>query len=546
MEKNKYKLFVFLWVVSVSWVCAQTNRYMVFFSDKNNVSFSVSNPEAFLSPKAIERRQKINFPVTEQDLPVDGSYVQALEDAGAEVFFKSKWFNAALVQMDESVIGDISALTFVDSVNYIARGAKLLRTKVEVTVPDTFLDPERVSADTEFQLNLIGADEMHADGFRGEGMTIAVFDDGFVGVNKYKPFEHLFKENRMLGGVDFVKNSGNVFQYDDHGSASLSCIAADYKNVVGTAPRASYLLFVTEDFSSEYRIEEYNWLLAAEYADSSGVDIINSSLGYSTFSDPEMNYEYDDMNGKRAIVSRAARLAADRGIVVVVSAGNEGNKSWKYITAPADTRGILSVGSVNSAGERSTFSSVGYTADGRIKPEVMAFGSLATVFVSDGKNAAISTGSGTSFAAPQIAGFAAGIWQANPDWSGERLMVALKYSGSNAETPDPFIGYGIPSYNLAVQGTDLSAADILEDKVTVFPNPFEENRVQIDFGGLKLKNDLSISVLDLKGTQIYSNQISRRDLPDQLEINLSSSRKGVYYLVLESKKFKKTVKLIKI
>ena len=542
MDANRFKFFALVWIIPFSWTFAQTNRYMVFFSDKDQVPFSIDAPENFLSPKAIERREKADIAITGQDLPVDRSYVELVNAAGADVFFTSRWFNAALVQMDEGLLADLNALTFVDSVSFIAPGAKLSLAQKTVEIPEVFTDPNPINANSDVQLALLGVDEMHEDGYRGQGMTIAVFDDGFFGVNKFKPFEHLFNKERILGWKDFVENSGNVFRYDDHGSASLSCIAAMHEQMKGTAPEANYLLCVTEDVKNEY-----NWLLAAEYADSAGVDIISSSLGYSTFDNQEMNYTYSDLNGKNTIITQAARLAADRGILVVVSAGNEGNGSWKYITAPADAQGVIAVGSVGSTGTKSGFSSVGNTSDGRIKPDVVALGSFTTVFFSStGDDGRISSGSGTSFAAPQIAGFAAGVWQANPDWTNHEVMRAIKYSGNNALSPDSLVGFGLPSYRLAVQGALLSATDILDDKITIFPNPFNEDRFQIDFGGMKLRDDLSISVVDMKGVVIYSSQISRKELPDQLEINLSSSQQGVYFLILQSKKIKKTVKLIKI
>ncbi|WP_421895075.1 S8 family serine peptidase [Marinoscillum sp.] len=516
---------------------SQKDRYMVFFSDKEGVSFSIDQPEAFLSERAVSRRARMGIAITERDLPVNASYVAGVRNTGAEVYYTSRWFNAALVQMTSEELSQVTQLTFVDSVEYIAKGEKLSDARVATANVAEFKAPSRVTATTRAQLGLIGADEMHADGYKGEGMIIAVFDDGFMGVNEYEPFEHIFIEDRLLGTKDFISNSGNVFQYDDHGSAVLSCIASSYgADISGTAPNATFLLCVTEDIKSEYRIEEYNWLLAAEYADSAGADVINGSLGYSTFSDKTMNYSYQDMNGQVTVVSRAAEIAVESGIIVVVSAGNEGNGSWKYVTSPADATGVLAVGSVNPDGSRSSFSSVGPTSDGRVKPDVMAMGSFTTIFYVSGDEGVISTGNGTSFASPQMAGYAAGIWQANPGWSNREVTDAIKKSANRAFAPDSLYGYGIPHYPMAVTDTTFK----------VYPNPFRDNIITINFGNLEFDNKVEISLYDLQGKELYLREISTKSLPRKLEIEVNNLRSGTYFLSLRSRKFKKTVQLKKI
>ena len=259
---------------------------------------------------------------------------------------------------------------------------------------------------------MLGIPQMHADGFRGEGMTIAFLDGGFMGVNTTAAFQELFNEGRYDDVVshDFVRNTDNVFQYDDHGSQVFSVIAANIADdFTGGAYKANFQLFVTEDASSEYRVEEYNWLFAAERADSAGVDIISSSLGYYDFDIASMNYSTAQMDGKTAVVTQAAQWAADRGIVVVTSAGNEGNiPSWRIITAPADGADVVAVANLTPQGVASSSSSRGPAADGRIKPDLAALGSGVTV-VQD--NGAIGTASGTSLAAPLITSLIAGVWQ---------------------------------------------------------------------------------------------------------------------------------------
>ncbi len=549
MAKNKVVLTLLVLLASLS-VFAQ-DRYMIFFSDKDNVPYSIEAPEQFLSSRAIDRRERMSIPIGEVDLPVDTDYVDQVNTAGAQVFFTSKWFNAALAQIATEDLSAIRSLNFVDSVVYIAKGVKLSSAPGSFEVLETFLEPESVNSNTDRQLEMLGADKMHSEGYRGEGMMIAVFDSGFPGVNKYKPFEHIFIENRLAGSRDFIKNSGDVFQYHSHGTSVFSNISSDYQDVIGTAPKAEFVLCVTEDVSSEYRIEEYNWLLAAEFADSLGADVINGSLGYSTFNDDRMNYTYEGMDGNTTVVAKAAKMASDKGMIVVVSAGNEGNGSWKYITSPGDAMDVLTVGSVTSGYNLSGFSSVGPTADGRIKPDVCAMGSGSSIFytsLSNGETVGgrITTGNGTSYSSPQIAGFAAGIWQANPEWTNMEVIEAIKASGTSSLAPDSLFGYGVPNYRLAVNGATIAAADVLKDRIKVYPNPFSEDKVILDFDGMVIKGKMEIVVHDSNGKVLFEGKMDGTKIPSTLEISFDPTGNGVYYLILRSKKFNKTVKLIKI
>lgn len=528
------------------------DRYMVFFSDKDQVTYSVDEPSAFLSERSLARRAKHNVEVSEQDLPVDADYVQQVAATGVKVFFTTKWFNGVLAEMTTAQTTAVGALPFVDSVQLVGLGAKLQETPGGYEVADTFLEPSNASRTTEVQLSMLDADEMHEDGYRGEGMLIAVFDSGYPGVNAYHPFEHIFAEDRLLGTRDFIGNSGNVFQYNNHGASVLFNIAADYQELIGTAPKASYVLCVTEDLDGEYRIEEYNWVFAAEYADSLGVDVINTSLGYFDFTLNEMDYTYADMDGNTTVIARAAELASAKGMLVVVSAGNEATESWKYITSPGDARGVLTVGSVTSSYHKSSFSSVGPTADGRIKPDVCALGSSAVVFKANpnsegfATNGKIENGSGTSFSAPQMAGFAAGVWQANPDWTNTEVIESIKMAGTNYANPDSLFGYGVPKYRMAVTGTIIQAVDVFDEQINVYPNPFTDNKVTLDFGEVTLKGKLEILVQDAKGGRIFHDKLDGRHVPNSLEIMIEPTGNGVYFLTLRSKQFKKTVKLVKI
>lgn len=531
----------------ISKLTAQTHRYMVFFSDKaaDDYPYNLSTPSMFLSERALERREKQNITIEETDLPVHPGYLQEVAEAGADVFFSTKWLNGALVQMDENLVSHVEELNFVDSVALVAEGTRLSYEKEIPETPTSFTAPPTVSGNTDFQLLMLNADRMHDDNYKGQGMLVAVFDNGFTGVNATAPFEHLWENEQIYATRDFVENSGNVFQFGSHGTSVFSIIGAKYEDeedpFTGVAHQSDFILCVTEDNQAENRIEEFNWLFAAEYADSLGVDVINTSLGYNDFDISEHNYGYGDLDGETAIISIAANIAARKGIIVTASAGNEGNKSWQYITPPADSDSILTVGSVTTDFERSSFSSFGPTADDRMKPDVAAFGDATCIVTGNGS---IIRGSGTSYSAPLIAGFAASIWQANPEWSSQQVIQAIKESGTQSSQPDTLIGYGVPNYTFAVVGEKtLQVEDILDDKITIFPNPFHGNTLYLKTES-KLKKGLNIRILDAKGTEVLRRKVSARETKEQIELKINSSEPGVYFLFLRSGKDEKVAKLI--
>lgn len=464
MTKSIAPFFLYL-LVFASQVQAQQNRYVAFFTDKDNSVYSIASPEDYLSARAIERRINQNILITETDLPVNQAYVNGLKTSGANVFFTTKWLNAALIQADPADLQTLQALEFVDSIAFVAPGQRLtpLGRKYNIEAE------KEIQAPTDDQLRMLGIDDLQQENLLGEGQLIAYFDGGFVGTETAEAFQHIYSSNRLLYTFDLVENNYDVYRYSTHGTKVFSITAGYLPNVFeGSAYGAEYMLFVTEDVSSEYRIEEFNWLIAAEKADSAGVDIINSSLGYSTFDDPAMDYTYQDMDGETTVVTQAAAFAAARGILVVVSAGNEGNNSWQYITAPADAADVISVGAVNAMGERADFSSIGPAADGRIKPEIVAQGARTALIDQSGT---VATGSGTSFSAPLITGLAAGIWQAYPDLTNLQLRTMILESGDRANAPDNFYGFGIPNYNVVKSR--------IEKGFIVFPNPITGSELKI-------------------------------------------------------------------
>ncbi|GAB2797372.1 S8 family serine peptidase [Rhabdobacter roseus] len=436
-------------------------RYLVRLADKANSPYSIQNPTAFLSERALARRQRQNIAVTESDLPVNPAYLQALRQTGAKVLYSSRWFNAALVEATDAQLAAIRNLPFYRSIEH---GLPLANLNAQPTrglarlgaVSQKLGTLETIDhGQMRNQLALLGVPAFQETGYRGQGMLIAVFDAGFLRANQVGYLRHLYNDQKVLDTHDYIGRDGDVYNDHNHGLNVLSTIAANQPgSLVGAAFEASFALYRTENEYSESPYEEVTWLLAAERADSLGADIINTSLGYNVFEGefdtPAYNYTYANMDGQTTIVSRAARWAARKGILVVCSAGNEGNDAWRYITAPADVDSVVSVGATYLDRSIAPFSSIGPTANGLLKPDVAAVGAGVVVGNQVGQGG-ISTSNGTSFSAPQIAGMAAILWQAYPFLTAQQVRDVLRKSGHQASRPDNFLGYGVPNLATAQQ-----------------------------------------------------------------------------------------------
>ncbi|NVO29623.1 S8 family serine peptidase [Hymenobacter lapidiphilus] len=532
-------------------------RHLIYFRDKTGTPFSTSRPEEFLSGRALQRRQRQQITVLPRDLPVSPGYVQQVKSVpGVQLWYTSRWFNAAIVACDSVTLAQVQALPFVLSARTLNRG-QAGGSPQPKTAPAAPAPAEQTTADRSqygrayAQVKQVGAERMHAAGFRGEGLQIAVFDAGFTGVNTASVFASMFTENRLLSTFNVVEKSPSVFQRNSHGTQCLSILAADEPGrFVGTAPKASFLLFITEDDvnRSEHPIEEVNWLVAAEYADSAGVDIISSSLGYNTFDAPSPSYSYADMNGRTALSTRAAAVAARVGMLVVNSAGNEGNRSWRHVLAPADADSIMTVGAADSLGVVGSLSSRGPTADGRLKPNLSAMG-VATAIVNP--SGSISRGDGTSFACPVLAGMAAGFWQANPRLTAQQVITLLQRSGSQATAPDNNLGYGIPdfvrAYNLANPGTPLStaAARGLAGGMYAYPNPVEAGEplylqlpAGLGTGGLEIR------IYDARGALVASQQVAPA-VTGVVRLETAALRSGVFTCLIGQGLQQQAVRFVK-
>lgn len=453
-------LFAFCTILLVSPAAyPQFSKYIIRFKDKNNSPYMLSNPSQYLSPKSTQRRINQNILIDSTDLPVNPSYIQAVLSTGAVTLLnRSKWLNAITIQTtDANALTAINNLPFVKSSNAIA-----LR-RVVTAVEDKFneeLTPSLKRAVEQgakgdyynygtgaAQIQLTNGQFLHNIGLRGQPMVMSLLDAGYFGYLTNTAFDSARKYNQFLGTWDFVANEASVNEDNAHGMNCLSEICANWPGtLVGTAPDAKFWLLRTEESGSEQPIEEYNWASGAEYADSAGTDIISSSLGYNQFDNAIFNHTYADMNGNTTPTSIAADLAAKKGILVVNSAGNEGNKTWKYIIAPADGDSVLAVGATTTNGTIASFSSFGPSADKDIKPNVVTAG--AGIIVA-GTNSQPATSNGTSFSCPNMAGLAACLWQGFPEVNNMKVIDAIQRSADKYDTPDDRYGYGTPNMKTA-------------------------------------------------------------------------------------------------
>ncbi|MBN2349721.1 MAG: S8 family serine peptidase [Bacteroidales bacterium] len=515
-------------------------KYWIEFTDKFNNDYQLIHPEEFLSERALQRRNNQNIPIKPEDLPVSKYYIDSLKSLGIKVLNISKWFNAASIfSADTQLIDTLSELSF------IKKNIPLKSSATKAFVDSVFLPGKFPEITAEMplidynlatkQLEMVNGQVLHQYGFKGSEKQIAVIDAGFSFADIYPAFDSLWANNRILGTCDFVKDTNHIFSSHSHGMSVLSIIGGNIPGqLTGSAPYADFWLLRSEDGNSEYLVEEDNWIAAAEFADSAGVDIINSSLGYSVFDDSTQNHSYAEMNGKSTRISQAASIAASKGMVVVVSAGNEGNTPWHYISAPADADSILTVGSVNLMDNISTFSSRGPSFDKRIKPDVVAMGQ-GTFHQS--RYGDVRQGNGTSYSAPIISGLAACLWQAFPRSTSIEILSAIRKSASKYYTPDSTYGYGIPDFNIAYRLLQVETSENPEKffEMEIYPNPFSDifyiewlpdsiHKVEIglfsmsgknvfkqDYPVLEQTNILTISNLPILPAGIYLLQFNTGD-----------------------------------
>ena len=523
---------------------ATENGYFVTFTDKTATPYSVDTPEEFLSARAIERRAKQNILITERDLPVNPVYVDSLKSLGITVKHTTKWMNGCIVfSADAALMDTLSNYGFINSVELTYKSIANRCAKLEPTasaLKSAKAETSEIYGNAFNQINSVNGIVLHDKEFQGQDMVIAIIDAGFWGVDQLPAFTHLWNNNQILGTKDFVNPSSNIFSEHSHGMNVLSIIGGKIEgSFMGTAPEAEFWLLRTEDAGSEYPIEADYWICAAEFADSAGVDVINTSLGYNLFDDETMNYTYSQLDGETLRISQAATIAASTGMMVVVSAGNEGTKTWHYISAPADAKDIITVGAMTADSIKASFSSFGPSADGRIKPDVTAMGVSTAV---QGKSGSIVTGNGTSFSAPVITGMAACLWQSLSTLSSAEVKDLIIQSCNSYDTPDAAMGYGIPNFKTAHNTSIHLQKERIQNNWTVYPNPFKDQLVFSNMESLGI-TEIEITLFDITGRAKYRETLTAGskiyvDIPSYLS-------NGMYILQIKENGLVSQHKLIK-
>lgn len=530
---------------------AQSAKYLVLLKDKTGTPFTIDKPEAFLSKRALERRQRQGIKVTTQDLPVNPTYVNQIKQTGAKVWYSSRWLNATLVEATSGQLTALRALPAVKGIEF-NRALANARLSAENQAKEGMgkLGTEALNyGASQNQIEMLGVNKMHDQGFTGKGMLVAVLDGGFNNSNTNPALKPIFDEKRVLATYDFVKNEASVYEDHFHGNNVFS-IMAGFKegSLIGPGYGASYVLLRTEDDDTETRLEEANWLFGAEYADSLGVDVINTSLGYSTFDNTADDYTYADMNGKTTLITRAADWAAGVGMVVVVSAGNEGSSPWKYISAPANANSVLAIGAVNSAKTLASFSSLGPSADGRVKPDVCARGVSTTL---SNQSGIITAGNGTSYSAPLIAGLVAGFWESQRHLTAMQVIDCIRRAGDRFTAPTPQYGYGIPTFDAATKIAQekyplLGVSDWIKPASPfVFPNPVgEKAEVNVFWDAFFTNKNVNLTLLNATGQLLYQQSVTTNEPSTRLTLPQTLPN-GIYFLKMNDNEHERVLKVIK-
>ncbi len=532
-------IFIFLLLLTGSKLFSQEHAW-VYFNNKPDEAEVMANPLHMLTQRALDRRTRQNISLDYKDVPISNDYInQVIAQNGIIVRAKSKWLNAVHVYGSENDINALLSLSFVSTVEFadVSLNSTMNRPsniQINKTVNTTVETLDNYNYGGSFnQNNQIRVNYLHEQNYTGSTMQIAVIDAGFPGVDTFTAFQRIRDNNQILGGYNFVDRIPNFYQNNSHGTSVLSTIAGFVDGeLIGTAPDAKFYLFITEDAAPETPLEESLWVEAAEKADSLGVDIINTSLGYQDFDDSRYDHTYNQMNGNTTFISRGATIAGERGIIVVVAAGNDGTNSYFNISAPADSPNVFTIGAVDENGTIANFSSFGPSFDNRIKPDVDAKGFQSTILNVNGE---VTTGSGTSYAAPIMAGAIACFWEAFPNKTNFEIMQMIRESAHLYNNPTDQEGYGIPNLESAFQVAKLNEEDCI--RYLFYPNPTKE---KLYFRADELINKIQISLIDVLGKRVLNKSVISGDF-----IDLSLLKSGIYFIRVNDANHIETLKIVK-
>ena len=512
----------------------------VYFTGKPDAQYYFDNPLEMLSQRSLDRRSNQNISLNANDVPIYQPYVdQIVAATGIEVKAKSKWLNCVHVRGSVTNIQALSNFSFVNQIRFANNSLNARSSNnVQFSQVNKQLDVQTVFAygNSGNQIQMLNGHLLHQQDFTGVGKIIAVLDSGFINVNVAQPFQRLFDNNLILGGYNFVSGNTDVYTLHDHGTMVLSCMGGFTEGqLVGTAPDSQFYLFVTEDVASENPVEESFWVQAAEEADRLGADIISSSLGYFAYDNPNYSYSYSDMTGNVAFASKGANIAFSKGIVVVASAGNSGTTAEPHVGVPAEATNVLAIGAVKADESYATFSSIGPSFDGRVKPDVMAQGQNVTLSNINGN---IVTASGTSFSGPIIAGMIASFWQAVPSLTNQQVINFVKQASDRFSNPTNQFGYGIPDFQMALNMVLLSLNENSKTTFILYPNP-TNNSIHI----------VSSAIFSQGKIIIYNNLgqlvFEKNNIDPMQSIDIGSLNSGIYYYNFSSENVSNRGKLIK-
>lgn len=448
MKKALFLIFVLFSVTGIyaKSSIAKVYQYRIYLKDKKHNGYSLEKPKEFLSEKSLERRQRQGLKLDSTDLPVSHYYIKKLQEQGLRIMGTSRWHNTVWVESSkDDVANRVGELEFVKRVVRLYVSPDSIDEAKRDTVAKT-MTPDSLAkgkyGDGFYQINMLGGIPLHEAGFTGKGMTIAILDAGFHNADRIPAFRNI----HIKATADFgPRRTKNIFKEHYHGTMVLSTMAMNHPDtMIGTAPDADFVLIRTEDIPTETRAEEDSWTMGAEYADSIGADLINSSLGYYHWDGDTAEIQLRDLDGKTSFVSQSASMLADKGIILCNSAGNEGMGPWHKISVPADADNILTVGAVNKDSTIAMFSSLGPSQDGRVKPDVCSLGSPA--YVVNGKGE-LAQNYGTSFSSPILCGMVACFWQAHPSLTAKQVIQKIREIGDRNQWPDSVYGYGIPNFS---------------------------------------------------------------------------------------------------
>jgi len=573
---KKLYLLVFGIIVLSQLAFSQSTRHIVQLKDKKGTAFTLANPSAYLSPKALARRTRQKLSIDSTDLPLSAAYLDSIRNVqGVRIINVSKWLNQVLIKADTpytaAALAKINSFPFVKVTNVVAPrpkpvdeepiNQKFKENIYPIKEPNPLINRANRSTQTSNvtlnygnsfnQIHIHEGEYLHDQGFSGQGMTIAILDAGFSGYKTNSAMDSVRLQGRILGEWDFVLNEPSVNEDHPHGLYCFSIIAANKPGaIVGSAPHANFWLLRTEDVFTEYPVEEQNWVVGAEFADSAGADMITSSLGYVDFDDPSYNHSYAQRNGNTTIITIGADLAAKKGMIVMNSAGNYGGlaNDNKFVSCPADGDSVVAVGATDIAGNIAAFSSWGPNGAGKIKPNIVSVGQGTTLANTAGN---VSAGNGTSFSCPNMAGLILCLWQAFPEFTNMEIINAVEQSAHLYSTPNERFGYGIPNfkeaYDILFKEREIKRiSNALGNQwLKAYPVPFEGNF----FVALKAPKTgkATFQLVDVNGRLIAAQ--TKDITQDQLYLidfnEATMLSRGVYFVRYDDGSNKQTLSVIK-